>query len=111
MDGALDSPNPRRIFWIAIGLGPACWFGALLLTDALQPLACEHLPWLPPWIAGCFAVPVAMGLVAAARALAAQRNPTGLERLIGSMGVLMPALFAIALLWMVFGTAIFRACQ
>ena len=27
-------------------LGPACWFGALLVDYALQPLACVYIPWL-----------------------------------------------------------------
>jgi hypothetical protein len=111
MDGALGSHKSQRLCWIAMALGPACWFGALLVTSALQPLACGHLPWLPPWLAGCFAIPLALGLIGAGSALIAQRNPTGAERFVALVGVIMPAVFMITLLWMVLGTAMFRACQ
>ena len=110
MDGSLDS-RKRRTFWIAICLGPACWFGALLASDALQPLACEHLPWLLPGIGAGFAIVLGLSLFAAVRVLVSARNLQGRDRFIGLLGVMMPVIFGITLLWTVLATSLFRACQ
>jgi hypothetical protein len=110
MDGSLDS-RKRRTFWIAIGLGPACWFGALLASDTLQPLACQHLPWLLPGISAGFATILGLSLFAAVRAFIAVRNPHDGDHFIGLLGVMTPAIFGIALLWTVLATSLFRACQ
>jgi hypothetical protein len=94
-----------------MGLGPACWFGALLASDALQPLACQHLRWLLPGItAGCATV-LGLSLFAAVRALVSARNLQGRDHFIGLLGVMTPAIFGIALLWTVLATSLFRACQ
>jgi FtsH-binding integral membrane protein len=93
-----------------MGLGPMCWFGALLTGYTLQPVACVYAPWLLPVVAACFIVPLVLSLLAATRALFRMRNPTDRDRFIGLLGVMTPLIFLIALLWSEFAAIVFSAC-
>jgi hypothetical protein len=111
MDGPLESPRSHRVSWVAMALGPFCWFGALLTSYALQPIACVYVPWLLPGVAACFLIPLALGLLAAGRKLFATHGASDRDQFIALLGVITPTIFLIALLWSAFSTIMFAPCE
>jgi hypothetical protein len=94
-----------------MALGPICWFGALLTSYALQPIACVYVPWLLPGVAACFLIPLALGLLAAMRKLFVRHSASDRDHFIALLGVITPAIFLIALLWSEFAAIMFPPCQ
>jgi hypothetical protein len=96
---------------MAMALGPVCWFGALLTSYALQPIACAYVPWLLPGVTACFLIPLALSLFVAARKLFIRHDATERDHFIALLGVITPLMFLIALLWSVFAAIMFPPCQ
>ena len=94
-----------------MALGPICWFGALLASYALQPIACVYFPWLLPGVTACFVIPLALGLLAAGRRLLVRHVASDRDDFIALLGVITPAIFLIALLWSAFAALMFGPCQ
>jgi hypothetical protein len=112
MDDSLASPAPRQaVSWIAIALGPACWFGDLLCSYALQPIACVYAPWLLPTLAVIFLIPLILSIIGAARELAMLRATTGRQRFIAVLGVITPLMFLVVLLWSALAALAFSPCE
>ena len=112
MDGSLDRRSQRGA-WVAVALGPASWFGALMADFALEPVACRDVPWLLPCLAVSFTVVLALNLYAAARGILRPRRfgAAAETRFIGWLGVMVPVVFFITLLWTLLATTLFSACQ
>ena len=111
MDDSLESRRSHTVSWLAMALGPICWFGALLSSYALQPIACVYVPWLLPGVTTCFLIPLALSLLAAGRKLFVRRGATDRDHFIALLGVITPTIFLIALLWSAFAAIMFAPCQ
>ena len=111
MDGSLESPPSHRVSWIAMALGPICWFGALLSSYALQPIACVYVPWLLPAVTAGFLIPLALSLLAALPKLSRTQRASGRDHFIALLGVITPTIFLIALLWSASAALMFAPCQ
>ena len=112
MDDSLESPTPRQaVSWIGIALGPGCWFGDLLCSYALQPIACVYAPWLLPALAVLFLLPLTLSIIAAARVLGTPPAMAGPQRFIAVLGVIMPLMFLVALLWSALAALAFSPCE
>ena len=111
MDGPLESPRSHTVSWVAMALGPICWFGALLCSYALQPIACVYVPWLLPAVTAGFLIPLALSLLAALPKLSGTQHASGGDQFIALLGVITPTIFLIALLWSAFAALMFAPCQ
>jgi hypothetical protein len=111
MDGSLVTPSDRQTFWIGMALGPACWFGNLVSSYALQPLACVHAPWLLPGVAVCFTVPLILSTIVAGRGLRGLSAKPARQCFMALFGALMPAIFLITLLWSALASLVFSPCE
>jgi hypothetical protein len=112
MDDALNPATRGHVrSWTAIALGPLCWFGDLVASDALQPIACTRVPRLLPLVALGFSVPLIIAALAAFSAWRSARPRAARSEFVTTLGLVMPMIFLVALSWSGLATAIFAPCE
>jgi hypothetical protein len=115
---SLVKPADRsRIAWCAAAAGPVCWFAQLLTSFAFIARACVNFPSLLAILAWAFTIPVFIAALAAWKiyqlgpGTTESTTATGRARFVELLGLIMPLIFLVAMLWQDLAVVFFPPCD
>ena len=104
--------------WAGALAAPLCWGAEQILSSTLVPQQCHGRPWLVPTIWGLLAFVLLGAMVVSWRArsrIAGGGEPSDFVQrralFVGTLGILMPALFLIAMTWQGIAGMIYSGCE